>query len=161
MNDEDWQRYRKHIAASTSIVERVAKHLTSKGYTVQIPPTHIAQHQHQRINMVDEGDLFVLQRMEVKGKSIHFTCREDYPYDSVIICNKFSFDKHKGMPPAYYFIVAADGVSVAVIDVKRTKPLWWAEKRRDRRYEDVEETFYFVHKKDVSFERLELDGENK
>jgi hypothetical protein len=59
------------------------------------------------------------------------------------------------MPPAFYFIVAADGEHVAVIDVAKTKDKWWAEKRKDKRYEDVEEVFYFIDKKDVWFEKLD------
>lgn len=159
MNPNDWQRYRNHVASSSSMVRKVAAHLLSKGHTVQVPPTHVAKHQHQRKDMVDDGDLFILKRMEVKAKSVQFTCREDYPYRSLIICNKYSFDHHKGMPPAFYFIVAADGEHVAVIDVTKTKDKWWAEKRKDKRYEDVEEVFYFIDKKNVWFEKLD-HGEN-
>ena len=154
MNERDWERYRKNVAESDSTVQVVAKHLLKKGYTVQIPSSHVAANQSDRRKMMDEGDLFVLQRMEVKGQSIKFTGLDDYPYKAMIVCNRNSFDNHKGMPPAFYYIVSADNSTMAVVDVKKTKDKWWAEKKRDHRYEDVEETFYFISKQHVSFEKL-------
>ena len=154
MNERDWERYRKHVAESDTTVQLVAKHLLSKGYTIQVPPAHVAANQSDRRKMMDEGDLFVLQRMEVKGQSIKFTGLGDYPYKAMIVCNRNSFDNHKGMPPAFYFIVSADNTTMAVVDVKKTKERWWSEQRRDSRYEDVVETYYFINLKDVTFVKL-------
>jgi len=162
MNENDWEKYKTHVADSVPTVWRVAKFLSSRGHTVQIPPTHIAVNQSERIKMADSGDLFIMQRCEVKQRKFNFTCMEDYPWEKVLICNKNSFDKCKGGKPAFYILPSWDFKAVVVVDVNKSEKNWWAERHRDGRYEDVEETFYFVDKSNpgVSWMTLPKDEES-
>ena len=161
MNERDWEKYRTHIKDSIPTVWRVAKYLSSRGHTVQIPPTHIAANQSDRISMTDNGDLFLLQRCEVKQRTFVFSGINDYPWESIMICNKNSFDRRSGSKPAFYILPSADFKAMIVIDVNKTEKNWWAEKKRDSRYEDVEETFYFIDKNNPNISWMTLPGDEE
>ncbi len=159
MNADDWEKYKGHVADSIPTVWRVVKFLSSRGHTVQMPPTHIASNQNDRLNMTDEGDFFLMQRCEVKQRSFSFTCMDDYPWEKVLICNKNSFDKHKGSKPAFYILPSADFKAIVVVDVNKSEKGWWAEKHRDGRYDDVEEVFYFVDKRNPGVSWMTTPGD--
>ena len=161
MNDKDWVKYKTHIAQSIPTVWRVAKYLSSRGHTVQVPPTHIAVNQNDRLGMTDSGDFFLMQRCEVKQRTFVFTNIDDYPWPSIMICNKNSFDKRHGSKPSYYILPSADFKAMIVIDVNKTEKSWWAEKKREGRYEDVEEVFYFIDKKNPNINWMTLLGDDK
>lgn len=156
MNEQDWQKYKKHIAESIPTVQRLVNYLLSRGHTVQIPPTHIATNQRDRLNMTDSGDFFLVQRCEVKQTRQVFSGPHDWPYQAIIICNKNSFDKRKGAKPCYYIIPSADFKCMIVIDVQKTEKSWWAEEKKDSRYSDVVETFYVIdkHNPNISWETI-------
>ncbi len=156
MNDQDWEKYKKHVADSVPTVQRVVQYLLSRGHTVQVPPTHIATNQRDRIKMKDDGDFFLIQRCEVKQTRHVFAGPEDWPFSVIIICNKNSFDKRHGSKPAYYIIPSSDFKCMIVIDVQKTEKSWWAEEKKDNRYEDVVETFYVIDKNNphISWEKI-------
>jgi len=156
MNENDWVKFRGFVSDSVPTVWRVVQYLLSRGHTVQVPPTHIATNQRDRLKMTDSGDFFLIQRCEVKQTRQVFSGPSDWPYPAIIICSKNSFDHRRGGKPAYYIIPSSDFKCMIVIDVAKTERSWWAEKRRDGRYEDVEETFYMIdkHSPDISWETI-------
>jgi hypothetical protein len=156
MNDQDWDKYRGYVKDSIPTVWRVVQYLLSRGHTVQVPPTHIAANQNDRLKMADNGDFFLIQRCEVKQTRQVFTGPDDWPFPVVMICNKNSFDRAKGSKPAYYIIPSSDFKCMIVIDVAKTEKSWWAEKRKDSRYDDIEQSFYMIEKTnpDISWETI-------
>ncbi len=161
MNDKDWEKYRTHVKDSVPAVWRVVRFLLSRGHTVQVPPTHIATNQNDRFNMKDSGDFFLIQRCEVKQTRHTFNGPDDWPYSAIIICNKNSFDKRTGAKPAYYIIPSSDFRCMIVIDVMKTEKYWWAEKKKDSRYEDVEETYYMIDKTNPEISWQTVHGDNQ
>lgn len=161
MNSNDWEKYKTHVADSIPTVWRVIKYLSSRGHTVQMPPTHIASNQSDRLSMTDSGDFFLVQRCEVKQRGFAFSSMDDYPWSSIMVCNKNSFDRRHGSKPAYYLMPSSDFKCMIVVDVNKTEKFWWAEKKKDGRYEDVEEVFYFIDKKNPSVSWMTMPGEDK
>jgi hypothetical protein len=90
---------------------------------------------------VDNGDLYINMRVEVKTLGITFTNRADWKFgDKFIVCAKHSFDNAKPKPYAY-IIQSADLKHIAVVHSATCKQ-WYSEARKDSRYEDVTQDFY-------------------
>jgi hypothetical protein len=90
---------------------------------------------------VDNGDLYINMRVEVKTLGITFTNRADWKFgDKFIVCAKHSFDNAKPKPYAY-IIQSADLKHIAVVNSSTCKQ-WYTEARKDSRYEDVTQDFY-------------------
>ena len=83
--------------------------LKSLGNDCEVLPKTYAKHQSERMQHTDHGDLKVVLRMfdgtiprvmGVKGRSIEFTSREDFPFPTLIVCSvnswKYSDPKPRG-----------------------------------------------------------------
>ena len=139
--ERDFQRFVKHLSESHEGVISAANWLNSLGYSVTIPPSTVSDSYENRMKHVDNGDLYINMRVEVKTLGITFTSRADWKFgDKFIICAKHSFDNAKPKPYAY-IIQSADLKHIAVVHSSTFKQ-WYSEARKDSRYEDVTQDFY-------------------
>ena len=137
----DFQRFVKHLNDSHEGVISAANWLNSLGYSVTIPPSTVSDSYENRMKHVDNGDLYINMRVEVKTLGITFTSRADWKFgDKFIVCAKHSFDNAKPKPYAY-IIQSADLKHIAVVHSTTFKQ-WYSEPRKDSRYEDVTQDFY-------------------
>ena len=155
VSDLNHQRFLKHLSESTKAVSVVGEWLTRKGRTVQISGIHSSDDYDERMKYTDEGDLFILQRIEVKKRSLDFTCAEDWPHgDKFIVCAKHSWD-NAIVKPVRYIILNKSMTHAAMVSASTLKT-WTVEKRRDSRYEGDEavQEFYFCPISSVTFTEI-------
>jgi hypothetical protein len=141
LRQRDFKRFVKHLDESHEGVISAANWLNSLGYSVTIPPSTVSDSYENRMKHVDNGDLYINMRVEVKTLGITFTNKADWKFgDKFIVCAKHSFDNAKPKPYAY-IIQSADLQHIAVVNSNTCKQ-WYSEKRKDSRYEDVTQDFY-------------------
>jgi hypothetical protein len=63
-----------------------------------------------------------------------FTDVRPHRFSTFFVCAVHAFEKYKGQPPSYYFIVNKSRTYVAVINVKETFSSWEVIETEDRRY---------------------------
>jgi hypothetical protein len=133
----DFQRFVKHLHDSREGVVSAANWLNSLGYSVTMPPSTVSDSYENRMDHVDNGDLYINMRVEVKRLGIEFTSKEDWKFgDKFIVCAKHSFDNAKPKPYAY-IIQSLNLTHIAVVNSSTCK-----QKRKDSRYEDMTQNFY-------------------
>lgn len=111
------------------------------GRNVKIPGIHVRPSRDLIQEFVDEGDLFVEYRWEVKSTRYEWTTREDFKLPQILICDKHAHDACKRTPD-YYALLNQARTHAIVVDVGRTRKHWWsAVKRNSVSGEDQE--FYF------------------
>ena len=143
--ERDNRKVIQHVRKSQDDVWRVARWFSEKGYEVRIPPTSYAKNYQDRLNHQDKGDLYVTfqkeERVEVKGLSRQFTCKDDWPMGNIaIVCAKHSFD-HANPKPFFYILLSADKVHAMFIR-SDTKEHWEEKEYTDKRYESMRQVFY-------------------
>lgn len=107
----------------------------------------------------DSGDLFISQRVEVKQLSVCFTCAADWPFgEKFIVCARHAFDRAKPKPYAYV-ILSADREAIAFVKAD-TSGQWRVERRKDSRYDNVEQEFYLVPVSLVGFFKISKSQPN-
>ena len=108
----------------------VATYLLNLGHTVTLPKRRMAKDFADRKEYADKGDVYASgKRIEVKHKQIDF----DYgawPFETVTICAKASFDAAHPRPD-YYYLVNRSMTVAALIDVRTTFPDWFVQKQTD------------------------------
>ena len=137
---ENHKSFLRHLKDSEKSVDFVRQYLLEKGYAVLQNPSTKAESHADWKQHADNGDLYIQQRIEVKHLSIDFT-KTDWPYKDFIVCAKHSFDNAKPKPFAY-FVLSKSKRFAAILIVSETQSKWFVSRRRDRRYEGVEQEFY-------------------
>lgn len=95
----------------------------------------------------DEGDLFIVHddgtkdRIEVKNIDTQFTCREDFPFPSIIVSNKNRVDKTKHEVKRWV-IISKDRKHFASINVNTQNT--WAAKDLFAKNSKQKEWFYLA-----------------
>ena len=134
-------KFLENLRQSDGAVQSVAAWLERFGYTVTVNPLREAPAHERWQEFADRGDIVIEQRIEVKQISRAFTGPEDWPFgEKFIVCARHSFDRAKPKPYVY-FIVSADGIHFACVNVDTSKK-WYVEKRQDVRYGDYVQEFY-------------------
>lgn len=152
-NERDTQKFVKHLQESAIGVSAAAAWLNRLGYTTVIPPSKVLDHYKNRNSFSDSGDLFIQQRVEVKHRSLHFTCAEDWPMgDSIIVCAAHSFDSASPKPLSY-LILNADMTYLASIPTS-TRPHWTVQNIADKRYENMSQLAYLCPVKLAKFFKM-------
>ncbi len=116
---------------------------------VWLPPTEMTPDVESRMDYADGGDLMLQLRAEHKVRSFAFTGREDFPYPTIIIDEKYKVDAKAGTPLLAYFIESSDGRCVACI-YGHTKHRWLIQDSVDPKQRRTC-TFYVVPKEFVRF----------
>ena len=152
IKERDHQRFLKHLDASSEAVFTCAQYLYLRGIQVAICPMVKSPSYAERTKGIDNGDLYIQQRIEVKHSSRDFTCTADWPFTDFIVCARHSYDNANPKPYAY-MILNADKTHVAVV-YARLKAQWWIKEITDKRYEDVTQEFYMCKPDDIEIKPL-------
>ena len=108
----------------------VATYLLNQGHTVTLPERRLRANFTDRKEYADKGDVYASgKRIEVKHIKHDFEY-EMWPFDTVTICSKGSFDAAHPRPD-YYYLVNASMTVAALVDVKTTYPDWSVRKQSD------------------------------
>jgi hypothetical protein len=144
------ERFLSHLDASIDAVWQIARFLSSRGYNIEVPAASRASKHEDWRNHADCGDIYISQRVEVKKLGVSFASRIDWPFeDKFIVCAKHSYDMAIPKPYAY-IIVSQDGSHAATV-FSSDADKWYVERRKDSRYENVEQEFYFAQLDTVKF----------
>lgn len=150
------ERFLSRLRYSNRSVERVARWLQARGNAVMLRPVFERPDAGRWAEYQDDGDLEVVQRIEVKQRPhMHFTGADDYGFPDVMVegCDKFNA---KRPCPYAYFIVNAEATVAAVIKV-HTFPLWVVRNKTDGITLQVHD-YYCCPMDHVRFERISADG---
>ena len=150
--ERDHARFLEHLDASNPAVFQCAKFFYDKGIQVAISPMTKSKDYNDRLNHTDDGDLYIQQRIEVKGLSRDFTDGSDWPFKDFIVCAAHSYDRAKPKPYAY-MILNKNRTHVAIVYGK-SRPHWTTKFIKDSRYEDLTQEFYLIPVEHVDFRAL-------
>lgn len=153
VENQNHAKFIEHLDQSQDGVWHVARWLSAIGYSVQITPTTKAESHDDWKNHADAGDIQLLQRVEVKTLSIHFTGKDDWPFkEKFIVCARHAFDRSTVKP--FAFVILNSAKTHAAIVKGETHPSWTVETRTDSRYENVSQEFYLCPIDKVKFIRI-------
>ena len=153
VKERDFEGILDSLDKSHDAVWKVAKLLNDRGYAVKVPVTTKATSLDDWKTHVDDGDLFIEQRIEVKQLSRDFKNHDDWPFDDkFIVCSANSFDRATPKPFAYVILSGCGGYAAAVFC--STQNEWYTEMRSDGRREGVRQKFYFCPMHKVKFFKM-------
>jgi len=143
-------RFLSHLDKSTTAVWCVAQWLCNRGYQATVLPATKAANPSEWKDHADVGDILLSQRIEVKRLSVEFSGREDWPFgEDFIVCAKHAWDRAKPKPHA--FIILSANMGHAAIVKGDTFGRWRVEKRKDSRYNGIEQEFYLCPLDDIEW----------
>ena len=160
--DENHAKFLDHLEASKSPVWLVARWLCDHGFAVSLSPTSKASAHDEWREHVDDGDLGITVRVEVKHLSCGFTSEADWPFPDFIVCAKHAWDNAKPKPYRICYL-NKDKSHLAVLDTA-TRDDWTVDRRTDKRYNNVAQDFYICDPSMVTFgaiKRKSNDQENR
>jgi hypothetical protein len=126
----------------------VARWLRAAGYMVKVNVPTLRADESQRFNHTDTCDIELIQGVEVKQRGIHFTCVNDYPYQSIFVDEKYKVDERIKQTKAYV-VVNKLGTHAAIITTD-TRPRW-VEVTKPDKYQQRTCTWYACQKADARF----------
>lgn len=140
------------LLLSQGCVAAVASWMQRHKCDVMIRPTTIRPDFDSRNEFADCGDIEIRQRVEVKQRSIEFTCVNDYPYDTVIVDERFKVDRIEKARLWGYLIVSKSGTYVCCIK-SDTKQHWEIKEKFDQKDSQRRE-FYVCPKSLCTFHKM-------
>jgi hypothetical protein len=151
----DFDKFMSNLDRSHDAVWQVARWLVSRGNKVTVNTTSKAKSADELQYYTDEGDLYINQRIEVKGLGADFTCAEDWAFgENFMVCAKHSYDRSNPKPYSYIYLNKAR-THIAILDTK-TYSQWTVKKFKDRRYENMVQDFYICPTKLLKFMEYKL-----
>lgn len=107
---------------------------------VVIKPTLEAPSTELRHEYIDSGDIEIRQRVEVKHRSIGFTCAKDYPFPTIIVDEVHKVDRIPKGQLWGYVIVNEAGTHVCCLRAN-TQGRWTIQRKHDKK-QGAERAFY-------------------
>jgi hypothetical protein len=151
----DFNKFMKHLDDSHDSVWQIARWLVSRGNKVTVNSTIKAKSADELKYYTDEGDLYINQRIEVKGLGSDFTCAEDWKFgDNFMVCAKHSYDRANPKPYSYIYLNKAR-THIAILKTT-TFQHWFVRNIKDKRYDNVVQDFYIVPTKYLTFMEYNL-----
>lgn len=132
-------------------VMAVAAWMRSIGYDVSIPAPLLRGDSKDRKLFRDEGDIKVVQRVEVKHSSYPFTCENDYPFDNVIVDEAYKVDG-RIRSLLGYVTLSPCGKYIALIRATTNKE--WIKRTLFDKAQNRECEFYMCPKRLVVFQGI-------
>jgi len=131
MREEYRNNFEARLHKSEAAKLAVAHYVNSMGMPCSLNPSLMAPKGADPELYKDGGDMYLHFRTEVKHRpSLNFTSAEDFPFDTIIVCAKESFDS-QACQPKFYFVCNGPLTHAALIDVKQTREQWYEESVRD------------------------------
>lgn len=150
-------RFLGDLAHSRRAVNEFANKLRSSGIQAWLPPERTRPDSTVRHEYSDSGDIMVQGRVEHKVRTnISFTCRDDYPYPTVIVDEVYKEDSKSGDPVLAYVIENSRRTHAAIV-YGWTRDRWTVESRMDPIQGRMCD-FYVVDKRLVRFCNLSTEG---
>lgn len=129
--ERDDPTFVEDLARSREAVEVAARWLGSLGLPVIVHPTFVRPSADRMAEYADGGDLGIVQRVEVKRRSLAFTSADDYPFDTVFVDARHCFDRAR--PKPYAYLILNRDMSCAIrVDVRATIGSWQVVEGLDR-----------------------------
>lgn len=157
--DEVHRDFQKKLEASKEAVELVRRWAVSIGHDVEVPGNTVAENHMDRKEHGDHGDIFILlpdggkQIIEVKWSSRDFTCRNDFPYESMIVDSKSEFDAK--YPAPYVYVICNKALTHVAVIMVQGKEFWFVEKiKYERAGKFFTKKFYKCNVRNVEFHQL-------
>ena len=138
--EQDDPGFIQDLRDSKEAVAVAAKWLCNKGYPVVMRPVFERPTASDMREYADEGDLEIIQRIEVKRRqNLEFTSKQDFPYPTVIVDVCHAYDR--AHPKPYAYIIFNKSMDRALIIEGRTHGAW-AKTRKQDRFKNREREFY-------------------
>lgn len=138
------------LRKSKEAVAVAAKWLSERGYPVIVRPTFERPSVEQMGEFSDDGDLEIIQRIEVKRRqSLTFTSKADFPYETIIVDACHCYDNARPKPFAY-IIFNREMTAAFMVNVRGTFSEWVKVEKRDSA-KGRDRVFYECPLKLVSF----------
>jgi hypothetical protein len=135
---------------SREAVNAFASDARARGFQVWLPPEVVRPDASARRDYADDGDCMGLFRIEHKVRhSVSWTCRDDFPYRTVIVDEVYKEDAKAHNPVLLYVIVDQTRTHAAVV-YGWTRDKWEVE----RMYDPIQKRdcdFYTIDKRYVRF----------
>jgi hypothetical protein len=128
--DESDPTFVSDLKASHAAVLAVSEWFRGFGYPVIVRPTFIRENVERRSDYSDDGDLEIIQRIEVKHrKGLAFTSKEDFPFETVIVDTCHAWDNAR--PKPYAYIILNRSMSRALVVTGSTSKRWVKTRKFD------------------------------
>lgn len=138
---------------SRGAVMVAAEWLSAKGYPVVVRPTFERPDASQMAAYADDGDLEIIQRVEVKRRvSMTFTSKADFTYPTLIVDACPCYDNARPKPYAY-IILNRDCTAAFIVNVRETFSKWVRTEKTDR-FKNRVRAFYECPMSLVTFEAM-------
>ncbi len=155
--DRDDPTFLEDLRRSNTSVEIAAKWLAGRGHPVIVRPVIERPDPSVRGEYGDDGDLEIIQRVEVKQRiGLTFTSKDDFPYPTIIVDVCHSYDRARPKPYAY-IILNREMSGALIVDVKTTRRDWVKVDKFDR-HTNRQRSFYECPLELVSYESM-IEGE--
>lgn len=155
--DESDALFLTRLEASKVAVRKVADWLIGRDAIVEVAEMRVRPSYDERHEFVDDGDLRLTIRAEVKNVSLSFTCRNDFPYDNIIIDEAFKVDRIPKAQRYGWFIVNREVTHCAFVS-RFSFPHWQRKRRFDSKVQQELE-FYICPKEEATFFALSVNDE--
>ena len=137
MSVKEWfankELFTKELAIGRKWQEYVADKLRELGYVAEVPEAVPYEGQEKAGNFIDEEDILVNGLViEVKSRAYKFTCAADFPFETIAVDTKKSFDG-KTRKPVLYVCVCQETGAICALDVAKTRDSWVITRRFDRK----------------------------
>lgn len=140
------------LRESKEAVNVAAEWLSSHGYPVIVKPIFERPKSSDMAEFSDDGDLEIIQRIEVKRrKSLTFSSKEDFPYNSLIVDVCHTYDKAKVKP--YFYLILNKNMDCAFICYSKHQKHWKKISKFDR-FKGRDREFYECPMEYVKFTKI-------
>ena len=127
INDED---FIARLLESREQFNRFALKQAEVGVEILTPPLKISPTHEDRYKHIDKADGLALIWVEHKVRNLEFTCRDDYPFKTVIVDEAYKIDGKQH--PACIYVIQNRSLTHAAVVYGWTKCHWHVEEIFDR-----------------------------
>ena len=147
---KDDESFIRDLGRSHQAVNDFAERSRRNGWQLWLPPEVLRPDASLRRLYADDGDLMLQVRIEHKVRTnITWTCRADYPFQTVIVDEVYKVDKKSDMP-VFMYVIEDQTAQYAAIVYGLTRRHWKTERMRDR-IQNRDCDFYTIDKDKVRF----------
>lgn len=138
------------LETSRDAVWFVAESLHAQGWNVRILPATVAKKGESRAKHMDQGDLEIIKRLEVKHRpDMDFNSLEEFKFDSVIVDEPYKIEKY-AEGTLFGYIVLNKNKTGGMFIHPNTRKHWVIEPRFDSK-EGKDKDFMLCPKKFAKF----------
>lgn len=138
MKDDDI--FLRDLEKSRRDVDHFATRMRGQGISVAVAEEITRPDSASRRQYADKGDMILSLRVEHKVRDLNFTCREDFPFATVIVDEAYKVREKESDPLLMYVIENRSRTHAAII-YGWTRPRWQIETIYDRRQNRYCENF--------------------